>query len=148
MGESATSLFRRGMISPKAAYAKPGILKQTKPGVPLEMADFMDKGGRNDQGGVRDAGDRSVASTRHIDTRQDKGSPARASGKPSKGGSAGAEVQPTRRRAIDEASLQRPAFPGGGKVRASEARRTVNKRSKGGVERSGGYYGGGGQDTQ
>ena len=91
MAERMDSLFRRGLISPKA-MEKLGKRRSAKPkgfsatGVqPAGMADFDDKRGVRDQGGVRDRGAR-VAGSRHIDRTQDLGSPARASGRPSKGG--------------------------------------------------------------
>lgn len=166
MGESAVSMFRRGMISPKQAD-KLGILKQTKT-QNSRMADF-DGRGSVDEGGRKDKG-AGEASSRHIDKRQDKGTPARASGKPSAGGSAGAESQPVRRGHLDAASLQKPdmargagitsakakapAFskaptPGGGKpVPTKGGKMGTPKRLKGPIAKQGGQYGGGGRDTQ
>jgi len=150
MGESMTSLFRRGMISKPNAdrIGKPKVLAQTSVQA-SRMADFDDKGGRKDQGGTRDAGERSVASTRHINQNQDMGSPDRASGKPSKGASVGAQRQPVHSREINDSRQQKPDFPReGSRARDSEARRTINKRSRGRIPAGGGLYGGGGRDTQ
>ena len=165
MGEAATSLFRRGLISQKQA-GKLGILKQTKSGVPTKMADF--DGRSKDEGGTRDKG-APEASTRHIDKRQDMGSPARASGAPSSGGSVGkgATGQPVRRRQLDDAATQKPDFPagsgkrgappnevrssppGGGKpVPSSGGKMSTPKKLKAKVAKQGGQYGGGGRDTQ
>src|SRR5260370_38450297 len=92
MAESVESLFRRGLISSKAMekFGKRG--NEAKPKIPNEtkvqaskLANFNDKSGRDDQGGARDKGAK-VASVRHIDICQDLGSPARASGRPTKGG--------------------------------------------------------------
>jgi hypothetical protein len=149
MGESMESLFRRGMISKGQSdrIGKPKILSETRV-QNSRMTDFDDKGGMRDQGGIRDRGIKESGRD-HIDKRQDMGSPERASGKPSKGGSVGAQRQPVRRNEIDARGTQKPDFPkGGSKARGSEARRTVNSRSKARVPKSGGYYGGGGQDTQ
>jgi hypothetical protein len=77
MGESAESLFRRGMISSKA-WKKPGILSRTR----VERAKeekFHGKQGLKDQGGPRDYG---AIDEGHInDKRTQKMGP-----KPSKGG--------------------------------------------------------------
>jgi hypothetical protein len=132
------AMFHQGLISAKAG-AKLKKLQGTKV-QNSKMADFDDKGGRRDQGGVRDRGDSSVAGARHIDTKQDMGSVARASGPPSKGGRVGKTGQPGAD-AIDE--VQTPAFPkqGSGKGRAGS--RTVAP-----IARQGGQYGGGGRNTQ
>ncbi len=126
------SMMHQGLIS-AGAGAKLKKLQGTKV-QNSKMAAFDDKAGKRDQGGVRDRGDSSVAGVRHIDTKQDMGSPARASGAPSKGGRVNHTGQPGVD-AIDEG--QTPAFPqqGSGKGRAGS--RTVGK-----VQPSGPEYGG------
>lgn len=149
MGESHDSLFRRGLISPKQMdrIGKPKILAQTKV-QNSKMADFDDKGGKRDQGGIRDRGVQESGRD-HINKRQDMGTPERASGKPSRGaGVEGGQSSPVRRREIDAGESQRPNFPSEGRVRGSEASRPYNSRSKGRVPKQGGQYGGGGRDTQ
>ena len=147
MGETADSLFRRGAISPKQA-AKLGVLKKTK----VERApeeDFDGKQGLRDQGGGKEHGHK-VARSRHIDIKQEMGTPERASGKPSKGGSVNASGQP----GADE--IDRGSSGKGGKntkVWPSEgnetsAKQPMNKRSKGKIPKQGPLYGGGGRDTQ
>jgi hypothetical protein len=126
MGESSSQLFGRGLISAKAAMgmkSKPPILRQTRVNRPNEE-EFHGRQGLGDQGGADwtkplDGGDRSVAGTRHIDTRQTMGSPRRASGKPSTGGSAGPQRQPIRVAQIDEGGTQKPDWPKGAGYKGS-----------------------------
>jgi hypothetical protein len=131
MAESMQSLFRRGLISPtamaKVGKRKPKILNETK-GQASKMASFDDKSGARDQGGARDKGAK-VASVRHIDIRQDLGSPARASGRPSKGGFVPDQMQ-VHSDEIDDADNQQPAFPKAAQGQSRE------RRSPSGRERS------------
>jgi hypothetical protein len=129
MAESMDSLFRRGLISPKAMEklgkrrsAKPKSLSATRV-QPAGMADFDDRRGVRDQGGVRDSGAR-VAGSRHIDSAQDLGSPARASGRPSKGGFVRDQMQ-AHSDEIDDPDNQTPAFPNVARVRATNGARQV-----------------------
>src|SRR5260221_12790613 len=116
MAESPESGFLRGTISRKAANKHlPGVLKQTRvnPGFGKREEPFDGKQGRGDQAGADwnkplDGGDKSVAGTGHINTKKDMGSRARASGGPSRGGSAGGQRQPIRRSRIDEGDAQKP----------------------------------------
>ena len=110
MGDIA-ELMRHAMISPKQA-AKRGLMKKTK-AQPSKMAEFDGKDGERDQGGVRDRGDPD-AGARHIDRKQDMGSPARASGKPAST-VPGSQKQPVTRDQIDDADTQAPANPRLGK---------------------------------
>jgi hypothetical protein len=144
MGETGDSLFRRGMISSTQA-GKLGILKQTT-AQPSKMAAFDDKAGRRDQGGRSDKGHR-LARTDHIDKKQDMGTPARASGKPSKGGGAGMQSQPVRAAEIDAGDTQQPKFPPGGKVK-KRGKLGTPPRARGPIAAQGGQYGGGGKGTQ
>jgi hypothetical protein len=107
------SLFRRGLISPKA-MEKLGKRRGAKP-----------KGATSvrDQGGVRDRGAR-VAGSRHIDRAQDLGSPARASGRPSNGGFVKDQMQ-AHSDEIDDPDNQTPAFPIATRVRAATGARQV-----------------------
>ena len=146
MAESVESLFRRGLISSKAMEkfgkrgneAKPKILKETKVQA-SRMANFDDKSGAGDQGGARDRGAK-VASARHIDIRQDLGSPARASGRPSKGGFVPDQMQ-VYSDEIDDADNQQPAFPKAAKVKAANGARQVGVKGPPGKS-SGPAYGG------
>jgi hypothetical protein len=142
MAESMESLFRRGMISPKAlgklaAKSKPKILNQTRV-QNSRMADFDDNS--KDEGANRDRGARSVAGSRHIDTKQDLGTPARASGRPSRGGFVRDQMQ-VNTDEIDDANNQRPAFPKGAKVKAANGARQVGVKGPPGKS-SGPEYGG------
>ena len=137
MAESPDSAFLRGAISKKAASKHlPGILKQTRVNRPNEEK-FDGKQGRGDQGGADwskpfDTGDLSVAGTGHIDTKQSKGSPARASGAPSRGGGAGSENQPVRRNNIDDPATNKPDWPKGSKVKGKAKWKTPKKAAGGG----------------
>jgi hypothetical protein len=119
MGESLQSLFRRGAVSSRAAD-KPSILRQTRmnPSFGQKEEKFSGKQGLGDQAGADwkkpfDGGDRTVASSKAIDLKQSKGTPALAGGAPRGGASAGKEKQPTRKAAIDDTSMQEPKFPKG-----------------------------------
>jgi hypothetical protein len=142
MAESMQSLFRRGLISPtamaKVGKRKPKILNETK-GQASKMANFDDKSGARDQGGAPDKGAK-VASVRHIDIRQDLGSPARASGRPSKGGFVPDQMQ-VHSDEIDDADNQQPAFPKAAKVKAANGARQVGVKGPRGKS-SGPAYGG------
>jgi hypothetical protein len=143
MAESMQSLFRRGMISPKAMGklaakgSKRKILNQTKV-QNSGMANFDGKS--KDEGANRDRADRSVAGSRHIDTKQDLGTPARASGRPSRGGFVKDQMQ-VNTDEIDDANNQRPAFPRGAKVKAANGARQVGVKGPPGKS-SGPEYGG------
>jgi hypothetical protein len=132
MAESMESLFRRGLISQKAMKKlgsrtrRPKILDETRV-QNSRMANFDSKA--KDEGGVRDRGDTSVAGSRGIDTRQDLGSPQRASGRPSADGFV-KDQMPVLTDEINDANNQRPAFPRGDKVKASEAKRKLGVVSK------------------
>jgi hypothetical protein len=122
----------------KVGKRKPKILSETKVQA-SKMANFDDKSGRNDQGGTRDKGAK-VASVRHIDIRQDLGSPARASGRPSKGGFVPDQMQ-VHSDEIDDADNQTPAFPKAAKVKAANGARQVGVKGPPGKS-SGPAYGG------
>src|SRR5258708_34524724 len=90
MAERMECIFRRGMISPKGlgklaakSSRKPKIMNETRV-QNSRMADFDGKS--KDEGANRDRGPRSVAGSRHIDTKLDLGTPAGAGGRPSRGG--------------------------------------------------------------
>jgi hypothetical protein len=111
MAESASSLFRRGMISSKQG-AKLGVLKGTR-AQNSKMADFDGKAGKRDQGGRIDYGDKNADST-HINRNQRVGS--KIAGAPSKGGFLKQGRQPGARE-LDQADVQKPDFPkGAGKL--------------------------------
>jgi len=134
MAESAESLYRRGMISPRQA-GKLGILKATK-AQPSKMADFDAK----ESGG---SGDGSIAGRNHINNRgtADLGSPQRASGKPSTGAFVKNKGGQPRANEIDEPAAQKPNFPRQGS-RASKQSLSTPKRARGRVTASGPEYGG------
>jgi hypothetical protein len=142
MAENMQSLFRRGLISPtamaKLGKRKPKILSETKV-QSGRMTNFDDKGGIRDQGGVRDKGAK-VASARHVDIRQDLGSPARASGRPSRGGFVPDQMQ-VHSDEIDDADNQLPVFPKAAKIKAANGARQVGVKGPSGKS-SGPEYGG------
>jgi hypothetical protein len=139
MASHVETMFRAGQISPKQ-YAKLSAQAGTKP-QPTRMAGFDEKGGKRDQGGVRDRGVKDTGRDA-INKNQGAGSPI--AGKPSKGGSVNASGQPGVG-AIDDGKMQRPAFPPGGKAKPGRAKLA---RQKGRIPAQGGEYGGGGRDTQ
>jgi hypothetical protein len=111
MAESVDSLFRRGMISSKQG-AKLGVLKGTR-AQNSKMANFDDKGGKRDQGGPRDSGDKNADSA-HLNRNQRIGSAI--AGGPSKGGGQ-KQARSPHARELDEADVQKPDFPkGAGKL--------------------------------
>jgi len=110
--EEHRDLHRRGLIS-NEKWAKLSAQSGTKP-EKTKMASFDDRGGVRDQGGVRDRGIPQTG-RRQIDENQSIGTPAKASGAPSKGGRVNAYGAPGRG-AIDDGKMQRPAFPKGGKT--------------------------------
>ena len=120
--EAHRDLHRRGLIS-NEKWAKLSAQSGTKP-QKTKMANFDDRGGVRDQGGVRDRGVKELGRNA-INAKTDIGTPARASGAPSKGGRVNAYGQPGRG-AIDEADKTRPAFPGGSKVAAKNAKRKLS----------------------
>ena len=119
------------------AGVKLGVLRGTKPYPKFQSGEepFHGRQGKSDQGSSRDPGHK-VAGNRHIDKKQDMGSKARASGKPSSAGKhtksdkwspkvlrgtsdvggevAGGQRQPLKRRQIDDAMVQKPDFPSAG----------------------------------
>lgn len=131
MAESAESMFRRGMISHKQA-SRLGVLRGTR-AEPSKMADFDDK--RDDEGDGKERGDR-VASSRHINDKRTTRAGSPIASKPTKGGQAGAEHQPSDDE-IDQAAHQRPAFPKQGKGTTAVPRK-IRKRGT----PSGPLYGG------
>ena len=146
MAEGARELYRSGQIS-RSAYNK--ITGQTR-SQPTKMAPFDGKGSK-DEGGVRDRGDRSVASRSHIDQNQDiapRGLKGKGTGKPSAGGSVGGSRAVPRTNAIDQGEMQRPEFPSGAKVKRQSMGGASNKRAMGRIPAQGGQYGGGGKGTQ
>jgi hypothetical protein len=142
-------MFRAGQISPKAFKRlkaqhgwSPGKGAKTKG----EMAPFHGKGSK-DEGGVRDRG---VLGVGHLDQarHQNAGTPARASGLPSPGGRVHGG-QPRRvldEDQIDDRRLQRPEFPAGARVSGRGGNGPPLRTAR--IPPTGGYYGGGGQDTQ
>lgn len=132
-----------GLISNRQASRKGLSLKGTRVQA-SKMADFDDQGGDE---GVGDDRGVSAAGNRSIDRNQDMGSPARASGKPSKGGSVNAASQPVKRGQIDDGAAQLPAFPAGSSAKKGRPGWGTPK-SKGKIAPQGGQYGGGGRSTQ
>lgn len=120
MAESADSMFRQGLISErefKRLGAKSAATKAARGTKvqPSKMAEFDNKEGRRDQGGVRDRGDR-LAGNGHINRmRNPKGDSAIAK-RPSKRALAGREHQPGTDE-IDESDNQKPAFPRGDRMK-------------------------------
>jgi hypothetical protein len=132
MAESATSLFRRGMISSKQAGKLKALRGTTTNPPSYDGTDarasgggsgFDSRKGKNDQGGRRDKGDGTVAGVGHINNRKasDFGTPARAGGRPSKGGSAPSRGGVPDYEQIDEATEQKPNFPKGAKQLSRDA---------------------------
>jgi hypothetical protein len=104
-GEISAKAGRRHGVGPKGTRVNPRFHTQEE--------DFEGKEGLEDQGRSRDTGP-VVAGDEHIDKVQGMGTPARASGKPTRGGSAGPQKQPTRKRHIDDPALTQPEFREGG----------------------------------
>jgi hypothetical protein len=144
-------MFRAGQISPrsmarlKAQHGwSPGKGAKTKG----EMAPFSGKGTK-DQGGVRDRG---YLRTNHQDdpTHQTMGVPARGAGVPSKGGRVHGK-QPRivlDEDQIDDGRYQEPKFPAGARTSGRGGAPPRLSAQTGRIPKMGGYYGGGGQDTQ
>jgi hypothetical protein len=106
-----------GEVSMKAgAKHKVGVLRKTKvnPRFHAREEPFHGKQGRADQGHGRQVGDTRVAGNRSIDTYQEMGTRAHAGGKPTRGGSAGPQKQPTHVDHINAAALTEPEFREGG----------------------------------
>jgi hypothetical protein len=129
MAESMSSLYRRGAISSKqmGRMSKPAILKKTKSGVPTNLEPFDGKQGKRDQGGVG-RGNSGIVRTHEIDHKQNQklGSPATASGLPSKGGQARGGTVPSDDN-IDDRKMQKPDFPAGAKIKGANAKRVVGR---------------------
>lgn len=133
-GESADSLFRRGMISEKQYKLK--ALAGTK-AQPSKMAKFDDKGGRRDQGAGRERGIPEMGS-RHINNARTQREGSAIASRPTRGGRVNAGGQPGVD-AIDE--RQGPAFPAGSRPRKQAL--GTPARARGGAPRSSGpQYGG------
>lgn len=138
---SAESLHKSGRISDKAMAklkAQRGATAQKS-----KMAPFDGK--KRDEGQAHGYGDVNF-SIDQLNERgvQDKGG---RFGTPSKGGRAGGEMTPVKTGQINAGGAQRPKFPAGGRVSASNPK-TGNTRMKGKIPPQGGQYGGGGRDTQ
>ena len=138
MAESAQSLFRRGMISPKQA-TKLGVLKGTKlnPAFGAGEEPFENKAGRRDQGGTHDRGI-TEAGVGHINNARQQREGSAIASRPTRGGRVNKGGQPSVD-AIDQD--QRPTFPAGAKVRRQAM--GTPQRARGGRQRpSGPMYGG------
>jgi hypothetical protein len=134
-------MFRAGQLSLHAMKRlsaqhgwSPGKGAKTKGA----MAPFHGKGAK-DQGGVRDRG---FLNTNHINQarHQTMGSPARGAGAPSRGGGAGSQGRPQ----LDGPEL----FPDGDRTSGTGGPSPRLRAQAGRIPPMGGYYGGGGQDTQ
>lgn len=134
MAESADSLFRRGMISEKQA-GRLGVFRDQKD-QPTKMAAFDEKGGKRDQGGVKDRGDK-VAAKGHINDKRTTRAGSPIAGKPSKSGQAGREDQFDVDE-IDDGENQKPDFP----TQRGKGRKGSPPRQRGKVQPSGPAYGG------
>jgi len=143
MAESADSLFRRGMISPKQA-SKLKALAGTKlnPAFGAAEEGANGRGGLRDQGAGRERGETAVAGNAHINNRRasDFGSPGRASGRPSAGGGVRSKGGRPGADEINAGGSQRPAFPAGSKPRRQAL--GTPQRARGTVQPSGPLYGG------
>jgi hypothetical protein len=131
-------LHRRGLIS-NEKWAKLSAQSGTKP-QKTKMASFEDRGGLRDQGGIRERGIKETGRDQ-IDERKSIGTPARASGAPSKGGRVNAYGEPGRA-AIDDGRMQRPAFPSGGKLKAANAKKKLTAVPKDRSKSAPSEYGG------
>jgi len=143
---SARSLHASGRISDKQ-MAKLEVLRGTK-AQKSKMAPFHSR--RKDEGHTRNKGVPEMCDDQiNHKSVQDSGGTYGHGGKygpPSKGGRAGPEGQ-FKRREIDTGEFERPKFPKGGDVKASNPK-TGNTRMKGRIPAQGGQYGGGGRNTQ
>lgn len=136
MGESMKSLYLRGAISGKQMGrmgGKPAILKQTR-AQPSKMADFNGKGGKRDQGGVRDKGEVPGNEIDHPTNQRT------VKGMPSKGGQARGGTEPKAGQ-INQAAQQKPKFPAGATVAGKNGKRQVGVKGPAGKS-SGPQYGG------
>jgi len=104
-GEISARAGRRHGVGPKGTRVNPRFH--------TDEEEFMGKEGLKDQGRSKDPGP-TLAGGEHINRVQGMGSPARASGKPTRGGSAGPQKQPFNRDHIDTAAIQQPEFREGG----------------------------------
>lgn len=130
-----------GSISPKAGKklgAKLAVLRGTRP-QKGKMTKFDHKG--KDEGELHNQG---IGDDTEINEHefQKKGTV----GKVSKGGGVGKAESQMKRHAIDD-PVNKKYWPKGGDVKASNPK-TGNTKMKGPIAKSGGYYGGGGQNTQ
>ena len=104
-GEISAKAGRRHGVGPKGTRVNPRFH--------TDEEEFMGKEGLKDQGRSKDPGP-TLAGGEHINRVQGMGSPARASGKPTRGGSTGPQKQPTRAGHINAANLTEPEFREGG----------------------------------
>jgi hypothetical protein len=139
MGESMSSLYRRGAISTRqlGRAAKPAILRKTS-AQRSKMSDFDDKSKVDTKNPTRGT---SAATGKTIDKNQGTGTPANAGGLPSKG----ARVNKTAQAGVGTINAdQTPKFPAGGTVKKNS--RPVGRHGLGGttpgLRSSGPEYGG------
>lgn len=138
MAESAQSLARRGLISTgamNATLAKTRVQKS-------KMADFdgkqKDEAERNSRG-------HALGKNAHINSKETQRDRARSM--PSKGARVNASYVPGREQIDGFPPGQRKTFPAGAGI-VSKGAAGKNTRMKGRIPRSGGPYGGGGQNMQ
>jgi hypothetical protein len=119
MAESMQSLFRRGLISPRSMSKLTRNFRTGRDdaGVPTEMTDFNDE--TKDEGSIHQTGEVPDDEINHPTNQKKK-----KIGQVSKGGGAGREEQ-LEADHIDDARMQQPTFPHGGKFHPGEARRRV-----------------------
>lgn len=135
---SAKSLHASGRISDKQ-MKKLAVLRATR-SEKSKMAPFDSP--KKDEGRLGNKG-KSPVNEINSATHQDRGG---RYGTPTKHGRAGPEGQ-LHKGHIDEGRHQRPKFPAGGDVKASNPK-TGNTKMKGKIPAQGGLYGGGGRNTQ
>lgn len=131
-------LHRRGLIS-NEKWAKLSAQSGTK-SQKSRMAPAESREGLRDQGGIRDRGVKELGRD-SINAKTSIGTPERASGAPSKGGRVNAYGEPGRGE-IDDGSHQRPAFPGGSKVKAANAKKKLTAVPKDRSKSAPSQYGG------
>lgn len=143
---SLNALMRSGAVSHKVAGKwPPSKLKGTR-SEPSKMANFdhsqRDEGAKESHGAVpidHKGG--------HINASQFQRDKARSM--PSKGGAVNAKYVPGRRAINQFPEGQHKTFPKGADYGGrGHSDKTGNTRMKGPIPRTGGYYGGGGQNTQ
>lgn len=143
---SLNALMRSGAVSHKTAgkWQVPSKIKGTS-SQPSKMANFdhsqRDEASKDSHGAVpidHKGG--------HINAAQFQRDKARSM--PSKGGAVNAKYVPGRRAINQFPEGQHKTFPKGASYEGGPSAKTGNTRMKGPIPRSGGYYGGGGQNTQ